>query len=636
MSDKWMTPHQSNKVGVTSKKVFGAFANRVRGYSESKFQFEDNPLIRYLGIDPEKKYSTYELYLLINASKKLYFNQGGEYAYNLMAFVKGENIEELVNDSMDDTFFIMKNNDENEVKFTLSFDTSNNGKVVVDWGDGTQSIGTNTFHRIYSSNNNDYITISKPTNGAEIKSFTLNSGECEADIGQFGKTNIETIILNTYDNFYGNLEDLPNSLVKFEAIHAGNSINGSINDLGENLSFFSLKGNGTLTGDFDKEIKFQNIEYFIIYPDNTITGDLSRFPDSLKYLIVNGQNTIYGNIADIPESSETFKIDGENTITGVLADIKTGIDNFSLDGQNTVTGNLSTVNDFGTYFTIAGNNSIDGSVSSIHGTPISINILGNNTLSGTLQGVPDSVRTLTIDGANVISGDIGHVNGNIENVTILGSNVLSGDIAGLTDNLKILYIRGGSTIHGDVKNLPSSLQEIYLFDSNTLSGDIADLPKTLKTVMIHGSNTLAGNLRDVSDITWKVSVTGLNTIQGDFTDIKPRLGFLNISGNHSIGDDLKDLPSTIYYFTYQGAGSPNITYTGGLALDNIYNFYFNPTTYGLNSSEIDQLLVDLDTNTGRFYGAFRVNLKGANASRTSASDVAVASLQAKGVILELN
>jgi hypothetical protein len=83
-------------------------------------------------------------------------------------------------------------------------------------------------------------------------------------------------------------------------------------------------------------------------------------------------------------------------------------------------------------------------------------------------------------------------------------------------------------------------------------------------------------------------------------------------------------------------GNFTINYTGWVFPNNMQYFLFRPTTATnpLSSSELDQLLIDLNATT--WAGSKLLYADGNNAVRTSASDAAVAGLQAKGVTLYLN
>lgn len=91
--------------------------------------------------------------------------------------------------------------------------------------------------------------------------------------------------------------------------------------------------------------------------------------------------------------------------------------------------------------------------------------------------------------------------------------------------------------------------------------------------------------------------------------------------------DLKNLPSTVEYFKIVNFGTgSNAVYTGvgKVFSPTIDNFYFNRV---LSTAQLNQLLIDLNNSVTTAIGDKLIYLRG---TRSSVSDSAVASLQAKG------
>jgi hypothetical protein len=106
------------------------------------------------------------------------------------------------------------------------------------------------------------------------------------------------------------------------------------------------------------------------------------------------------------------------------------------------------------------------------------------------------------------------------------------------------------------------------------------------------------------------------------------------SGNNTTSGDIANLPSGLAYYRNYGSNQVD-TYTAGRVWDSGVDYIEHKPAagYGLSSTEVDNLLIDLD-NSGMSSGT--IDLSGNNAARTSASDAAVTSLQGKGVTVTTN
>lgn len=112
------------------------------------------------------------------------------------------------------------------------------------------------------------------------------------------------------------------------------------------------------------------------------------------------------------------------------------------------------------------------------------------------------------------------------------------------------------------------------------------------------------------------------------------------STNNNYSFDLSELEKfneNFYYFLVYGSNTIS-DYTTSTWTQTSFNHYeVTPAAgSGLSSSEVDQLLIDMDTGITWSGSGKMLWLAGNNAARTSASDAAVTSLQGKGVTVTTN
>ena len=197
-------------------------------------------------------------------------------------------------------------------------------------------------------------------------------------------------------------------------------------------------------------------------------------------------------------------------------------------------------------------------------------------------------------------------------MTQSGANI-SFDLANLPSSLTVLYIAGENTVTGSLSDLPSSLVDFYCLGStNTITGPLSGLPSSLVTFYCFGQNTITGSLSDLPSSLVTFSCLGQNAITGS----------------------LSGLPSGVIYFNCAGKNTID-TYTTKVWAANLEYIRLIPVSPGgLDSSEIDQLLIDLAATT--WTGAKVITLAGTNAARTSASDAAVATLTGLNVTVTTN
>jgi len=111
------------------------------------------------------------------------------------------------------------------------------------------------------------------------------------------------------------------------------------------------------------------------------------------------------------------------------------------------------------------------------------------------------------------------------------------------------------------------------------------------------------------------------------SDLPPNLTYLLITA-------LADAPSGLTYLNITGSNTISDYTSGHVWASSITYLECLPAAgYGLSSTEVDNLLIDLD-DSGMSSGT--IDISGNNAARTSASDSAVTSLEAEGVTVTTN
>jgi hypothetical protein len=190
-------------------------------------------------------------------------------------------------------------------------------------------------------------------------------------------------------------------------------------------------------------------------------------------------------------------------------------------------------------------------------------------------------------------------------------STISFDLSALNEGLEYIYItyfNGG----GNLSSLPRSLTDCSFYGSNTISGDISGLPYGIQSISFYGSNTISGDISGMPEGIKSIRLWGNNTVYGMLSNIKNSISYISVKGYSSL--------------TYD-------SYWGSTSLDRVL---ISSLSDGMSSGEVDQLLIDLDSNVATWIGSKIITLTESNAARTSASDAAVASLQSKGVTVTTN
>jgi hypothetical protein len=355
-----------------------------------------------------------------------------------------------------------------------------------------------------------------------------------------------------------------------------------------------------------------------LYATGTITGSLADVPATCTILGLNNvSNLITGNVSDLPAGMLMLSIGTGNTITGDVADLPPGLTQISVAGSNTISGDVADLPVTLINFVVGGNNTISGDVVDLPATVTLISVQGSNTITGDINDLLNTVTYMNLGGSNTLSGDLANIPSGMTSCDVVGFNTLTGGFTGLSASMTRLAISGSNTINGDLADLPASIQQFYILGSNVINGTLASISAfaNLSSFTCRGSNVISGAISDLPASLSLFDITGLNTVSGDLGDLPLNVQTITLTGNNTVAD-----------------------YTGKSWLKTTYCIYFIPIGVGgLSSAEVDQLLIDIDTDcTYTGIGNKTLYLMGTNAARTAASDAAVLSLQAKGVTVTTN
>jgi hypothetical protein len=221
----------------------------------------------------------------------------------------------------------------------------------------------------------------------------------------------------------------------------------------------------------------------------------------------------------------------------------------------------------------------------------------NNTITGNIGNLPPNITTFIVYGANTISGNISGLPSTLTNITVGGFNTITGNLSGLKNGITTFSVSGLATYYGNIGSLPSSLITFMTGTSLTgiLTGNLSSLPAGLTSFWARSAN---------------------NTITGS----------------------LNSLPSNINNFWVEGSNTIDTYIAGRNWPSNMSNFILKSTTVGtgLTSTEVDNLLIDLDSGN-TWAASTSLTITGVyHAARTFASNAAVTSLQGKGVTVTTN
>jgi hypothetical protein len=225
----------------------------------------------------------------------------------------------------------------------------------------------------------------------------------------------------------------------------------------------------------------------------------------------------------------------------------------------------------------------------------------------------ENLVTLRLQDNDTLSGDLSDLSNSLNYFLAYGNNGLTGDLADLPASLTYFNVAGSNIIAGDAADIPAGMVTFRLEGFNTMTGDLADFPAGLNFLRVTGSNTISGNIADLPAGVSTFYFDGLNTVSGDIGDLTQNTKYFAIRGNCQLD-------------TYTSPHNWNAT---------MFRVYIEQADgYGLDQTEIDNLLIDLAT--ANWSSVKSIDIAGPNATRSAASDAAVATLISKGCTLNLN
>lgn len=539
----------------------------------------------------------------IDGDAKFYTNATG---------TTGESSSKTITKGTNTSFYAQVNSGTSNVYFFHK-----NNILRIGYGSGSALYGGITL----STANGPSITFTYSHLARSLTHFGISMGNQGNDLitGSAANLppNLENLCLLSGFTMTGTCADLPDPLTYIYL--GGSALSGSIAGLPTGLVFCNIAGTNTISGSVSY-IPI-NCSVFKITGYNTISGALIDIPQgALTYFYVAGSNTISGAIADLDYSGSvlaTFLCYGSNTISGAPEDISASITNFGISGNsNTFSGDIANIPATIDYFYLDGSSSsISGNISGLSEGLLSFAAYGPNTVTGDIADIPSTVTSFSIFGSNTISGNVSGFSSTIRSINIQGANTISGDISGAPDTITYIQIYGLNTISGDISGIPTNCTTFYLTGNNTLSGNLSGLGSNLRTIYVTGSNTIAGAISTIPSTITTFYITGANTISGSLSDISNSITTFVLEGNNTVD-----------------------TYTSGKtwATGFIYSFTCKPVSGGgLDSTEIDNLFIDLDTSWTTTRSQL-IDMRGTNAAPTAASASARASLITKGRTIYTN
>ena len=329
-----------------------------------------------------------------------------------------------------------------------------------------------------------------------------------------------------------------------------------------------------------------------------------------------------------------------------------GVYNITNNTQNNNCYVIGNVRDFGegaTHISLASDNNVTGEIKDFNRkmTYILINsgTLSNPKLSGKLEDLPRLLTYLRLTSAGIS---------------------ITGNVSDLPRKLTYMYLNTGSPIDmsGDVSDLPLSLEQIMLYGlTDIFTGDVADLPRGLVSIIFSGTNyNISGNIADLPPNVQNLQISGLSTVHGDISEFPRELKSITLFGNCNLKGSLSDLPTNTNVFNLQSIDSANpitgdiseipnkgivhfsitknfnVTFNGEFPMsDQVYYFQLQPSeVFPIDSATVDNILIKLAAIAGERTGTRTINLTGACAAPTEASQSAIESLQQKGFTVTTN
>lgn len=329
-----------------------------------------------------------------------------------------------------------------------------------------------------------------------------------------------------------------------------------------------------------------------------------------------------------------------------------GVYNITNNTQNNNCYVIGNVRDFGegaTHISLASDNNVTGEIKDFNRkmTYILINsgTFSNPKLSGKLEDLPRLLTYLRLTSAGIS---------------------ITGNVSDLPRKLTYMYLNTGSPIDmsGDVSDLPLSLEHIQVYGlTDKFTGNVVDLPRALTILILSGVNyIISGAVKDLPPNLTTVSIWGASVVSGNISELPRKTTTLLFLGNCNIAGSLADLPTSSTEISIQSTDTANpivgdisnvpnknvilfrlrqnfnITFNGEFPMsDQVYYFQLQPSeVFPIDSATVDNILIKLAAIAGERTGTRTINLTGACAAPTEASQSAIESLQQKGFTVTTN
>lgn len=294
----------------------------------------------------------------------------------------------------------------------------------------------------------------------------------------------------------------------------------------------------------------------------------------------------------------------------------------------------------------------------------------NNGISGEIKDFNQGMTYIRIGGGGVskpnISGEFKDLPRLLTYLQLSFANGISvgGNVADLPRKLTYLYLNTSLRPIGNPADLPKGLTYLNIYNlNNEFYGDIADFPRGLTSLTMSGTDyNISGNITDLPPNVQALQISGSSTVSGDISELPRSLKSMTFSGNCTLKGSLSDLPASANVFNLQSidpatpiigdiSDAPNkgiihfsiiknfnITFNGDFPIsDQVYYFMLQPSeAFPIDSATVDNILIKLAAIAGERTGARTLNLTGACAAPTEASQAAIASLQQKGFTVQTN
>jgi len=234
---------------------------------------------------------------------------------------------------------------------------------------------------------------------------------------------------------------------------------------------------------------------------------------------------------------------------------------------------------------------------------------------------------LTLDGVGKFYSDSGGTADESSTWTVVAGAIRTRYIRVSTGTSKLLmfhkntlYSLGesgntGWSGNGSVTNAPSL----------TIGADNLSRCTALRNLNLNSSVLGTINITNLTVISY-CNVQSVQYLTGVITGLTSLIYFYTSATGVTITGDVRYVVASITYFRVMA--SQLVTYTSGATWGNA-TITINPSAgYGYDSTEIDNMLIDMAASTALI--SKTITLQGANAARTAASDAAVATLTGAG------